>query len=61
MIDFDLAIPTKIYFGKGKEELVGEILKEKEAKRVLVIIGQGSVKKSGFLDKVLCSLDKEDI
>ena len=61
MIDFDLAIPTKIYFGKGKEELVGEILKEKEAKKVLVIIGQGSVKKSGLLDKVLCSLDKEDI
>lgn len=61
MIDFDLAIPTKLYFGKNKEELVGEILKERNAQKVLVVIGQGSVRKSGLLDKVLLALQKEDI
>ena len=61
MIDFDLAIPTKLYFGKNKEDLIGEILKERNAKKVLVIIGQGSVKKSGLLDKVLLLLQKENI
>ena len=61
MIDFDLAIPTKIYFGKGKELLIGEILKERNAKKVLIIIGQGSVRKSGLLDKVSSLLAKENI
>lgn len=61
MIDFDLSIPTKIYFGKGKEELTGSILKEKKVKKVLIIIGQNSVKKSGLLDRVINSIKKENI
>ena len=61
MIDFDLCIPTKLYFGKDKENLVGEILKKEKATKVLIIIGQGSVKKSGLFDKVIASLNKENI
>ena len=61
MLDFDLLLPTKIYFGKNKEELVGDILKERNANKVLVIIGRGSVKKSGLLDKVINSLKKNSI
>lgn len=61
MIDFDLSIPTKIYFGKGKEELVGSILKEREVNKVLIVIGRGSVKASGLLDRVINSIKKENI
>ena len=43
MIDFDLSIKTKIYFGPDKEELIGDILSNEKVQRVLIIIGEGSV------------------
>ena len=61
MIDFDFVSPTKIYFGTNKEELIGQICNERGYKRVFVVIGQGSVKRSGLLDTVLASLDENDI
>ena len=61
MIDFDFISPTKIYFGTNKEELVGQICSERGYKRVYIVIGQGSVKRSGLLDTVLKSLDENDI
>ena len=61
MIDFDFISPTKIYFGTNKEELVGQICSERGYKHVYIVIGQGSVKRSGLLDTVLKSLDENDI
>ena len=61
MIDFDFQLPTKIYFGKKKESLIGNILKERNAQRVLIVIGRSSVKKSGLLDIVLNSLKENNI
>ena len=61
MIDFDFVSPTKIYFGSNKEELVGQICNERGYKRVYIVIGQGSVKRNGLLDRVLESLDAQDI
>ena len=61
MIDFDFVSPTKIYFGSNKEELIGQICKEHGYKRVYIVIGQGSVKRNGLLDRVLSFLDKENI
>ena len=61
MIDFDFISPTKIYFGTNKEELIGQICAEHGYKRVYIVIGQGSVKRSGLLDNVLASLDANDI
>ena len=61
MIDFNFISPTKIYFGTNKEELVGQICAEHNYKRVYIVIGQGSVKRSGLLDTVLASLDANDI
>ena len=60
-MDFDFVSPTKIYFGTNKEELVGQICAEHGYKRVYIVIGQGSVKRSGLLDTVLASLDANDI
>ena len=61
MIDFDFISPTKIYFGNNKEELIGQICSDAGYKRVYIVIGQGSVKRSGLLSRVLASLDKAGI
>ena len=61
MMDFDFVSPTKIYFGKGKEKLIGQICAEGNYKKVFIVIGQGSVKSSGLLDVVLTSLKDSNI
>ena len=58
MIDFDFVSPTKIYFGNNKEQLIGQICLEGGYKRVYIVVGQGSVKRSGLLVKVTKLLDK---
>lgn len=58
---FELNLKTKLYFGKGKENEVGNILKEYHANKVLIVTGQGSVVKSGLLDKVIKALNASNI
>ena len=61
MIDFDLSIKTKIYFGPDKEDLIGDVLSDEKVKRVLIIIGEGSVKKNGLLTKVISKIEAKKI
>ena len=61
MIDFDFQAKTKLYFGPNKEKQVGEILSSFNATRVLVVIGQGSVRKTGLLDVALNSIKENKI
>ena len=61
MNSFDIQIKTKIYFGPDKEKQVGEILSSFNASKVLVVIGQGSVKKTGLLDIALNSLKENKL
>ena len=61
MDNFVYYTPTKIYFGKGEEERVGKIIKEYNPHKVLIVIGSGSVKKSGLLDKVEKCLKDEGV
>ena len=61
MISFDFEIKTKLYFGKDRELETGKILSSFGAKKVLVIIGQGSVRKTGLLDKITNTLKEENI
>ena len=58
MKNFDFVSPTKIFFGPGKENDVGTILKEHGASKVLIVIGKNSVIKSGLLERVVVSLSK---
>lgn len=58
MKNFDFVSPTKIYFGPGKENDVGAILKEHGASKVLIVIGKNSVIRSGLLERVVVSLSK---
>lgn len=61
MKNFEFVSSTKIYFGSGKENDVGSILKEFGANRVLIVIGKNSVIKSGLLERVVVSLGKASI
>lgn len=52
--------PTKIHFGEGLINKVGEVIK-KYSDKALIIIGEGSIKKTGFLDKITDILAKTSI
>ncbi len=51
MLDFTYSIPTKIFFGKQTIENLGKELKQ-YGTRVLLVCGQGSIKKTGLYDTV---------
>ncbi len=52
--------PTKILFGEGALGQVGEAVKS-FSDNVLVVIGQGSVKENGVLERITGSLDESAI
>ncbi len=60
-MEFQYYTPTKIIFGKKSHKQVGNLLKQYQAKKVLVHYGQNSVKKSGLLQEVLECLNQEKI
>ena len=57
MLNFDFYCPTRIIFGKGTEEQIGELLKH-HAGKALLHYGSSSIKKSGLYDRVVASLKK---
>lgn len=61
MINFEYYTPTKIIFGKETENKVGELIKARGSKKVLVHYGGGSVRRSGLLDRVFASLTEAGI
>ncbi|RLE06839.1 alcohol dehydrogenase [Candidatus Aerophobetes bacterium] len=60
MQEFTWYLPTKVYFGEGMIEKVGEETK-KFGKRALVVTGKNSAKKTGALQKVENSLRKAGV
>lgn len=60
MQNFTFKNATKIIFGRETEKTVGAEIKE-YADRVLFVYGGGSIKKSGLYDKVVKSLNENDI
>lgn len=61
MNNFEFSLKTRIFFGKDKENELGKIVSSYGYKKVLVIIGKSSVKKTGLLDKSLKLLSEEGI
>ncbi len=61
MIDFNLEIKTKLYFGREKEKEVASIILSYGFKKVLIVTGQGSVRKSGLLDTILNQFNESKI
>ena len=52
--------PTKLYFGKGVIDNLGNNIK-KFGKKALIVIGKGSVKKYGYLELVINQLTNANI
>ena len=59
MDNFFFHTPTKVYFGKDEELKVGKLIREYNAKKVLIHYGGGSQEKSGLLSKVRKCLKDE--
>lgn len=60
MLNFEFYNKTKIVFGKGTEDQVGDLTKV-EGKKVLLHYGGGSIKKFGLYDKVIKSLEAANV
>lgn len=61
MNNFNFCSPTKIFFGKGRESEIGDILNEYNYKKILIHYGQQSVIKSGLLEKITTILKERNI
>ena len=61
MFDFTFHNPTKIQFGRGKEQNIGLYMREFDAKRTLLIYGSDRIKKDGLFDTVVASLKENGI
>ena len=61
MLDFELYIPTRVYFGRGRCEEAGRICAGCGFKRPLIVYGGGSAVKSGLLERVRRSLEQAGI
>lgn len=61
MRTFEFYAPTKVYFGKGQEERVGELIRAKGYRKVLVHYGGSSAEKSGLLANVCGCLEKSGL
>lgn len=61
MNDFSFYSPTRIVFGRGVTDKVGAHLAEAGYTKALVVFGQGSVVRTGTLDRVKASLDQAGI
>lgn len=53
--------PTRIEFGRDKENTVGELLVQESVKRVLLVYGTGSIKKNGLYQRVVASLNQAGV
>ena len=61
MFDFVFHNPTKIVFGRKKEELIGDELKQAGIGKVLLVYGRSSIKKSGLFDRIAASLARNNV
>ena len=61
MNNFTFYTPTEIIFGKDAEAKTAEAVKKHGGKRVFIVFGGGSVKKSGLLDRIEEELKTEGI
>lgn len=61
MNNFTFYSPTEFVFGRDTENRVGELSSQYNATRVLIVYGGGSVVRSGLLNKVIKSLEAQNI
>ena len=57
MLNFDLCTPTRVCFGRGRENEAGALIAAQGARRPLVCYGGGSALRSGLIDRVRASIE----
>lgn len=60
MLNFDYSIPTEIFFGRDKINVLGQQLKL-YGDKVLLVYGGGSIKRNGIYDKIISILNENKI
>ena len=61
MENFTFYSPTEFVFGKDTENQAGKLVKRHGGSRVMIHYGGNSAKRSGLLDRVKASLEKEGV
>ncbi len=61
MRNFSYYNPTRIEFGKGKEENIGKYISEYGISKALIVYGSDRIKKNGLFEKVVRSLKNNGI
>ncbi|MBR6072152.1 MAG: iron-containing alcohol dehydrogenase [Acholeplasmatales bacterium] len=61
MNNFNYYTPTKVFFGEGRVNEIGDILKSYNINNILIVYGGGSIVKIGLLSKVIELLNKDNI
>ena len=59
-MNFEFYNPTRLLFGAGNVSRLGEVVKEK-GNKALVVIGGGSVKRNGIYDRAVTSLEQASV
>lgn len=59
-MDFMFSVPTMAFFGPGKSDMIGDILKGMCAKKIMVVYDKG-VKDAGIVDKVLAKVKEAGV
>lgn len=57
MLNFEFYTPTRVIFGKGTHETVGDVIAGFGHRKILLHYGGGSIKKNGIYDAVVNSLN----
>ena len=61
MLEFSYALPTHIHFGQSHIKNLHAYLNDANARRVLLVYGQGSIKRLGLYDTVIDELEKAGV
>lgn len=61
MLNFEYYTPTKVFFGKERETQTGEIIANYGYKKIMLIYGQGSIKKNGLYESIVNSIKDYNI
>ncbi len=61
MLNFEYYTPTKVFFGKGQESKIGEIVSGYGYNKIMLMYGQNSIKKSGLYGVVTNSLKQNNV
>lgn len=56
MIDFSLTLPTKMVFGKGALDQLGEIIRDYGFRKVLLVYGGQSIRQNNLHDRVIAQI-----